>query len=391
MNAKTKMQRARISLLLDEPFFGALLLGLSPVEDKRDEHTSTMATDGVSLYWSTKRIDGWTEAEIKTVLAHEAMHCALLHPLRRGDRAMSGWNSACDHAVNLILEECNEQAAAKGKPAPFVWPHDCEPLKDSQHKGKSAEEIYCSPRDDLNGDGNQDGQAGQGNGQGQPQLGDGMGDVLDAPTPDPASKDSLEAQWKQQAVQAAQAAKGRGNVPSSMARLIDELLNPKASWRELLSRFVRDRAQDDYSFTRPNTRYSGTGFILPSLHSQRLGTIAIVRDTSGSTQDWQADILAELAGIISECKPSKVIVIDADSAVQRTLELDSTDALPTDAIGGGGTDFRPALEALEQHDPVCCIYLTDCDGTYPDAEPSFPVLWATNSDSTAPFGETVKI
>lgn len=231
---------------------------------------------------------------------------------------------------------------------------------------------------------------GSGQGQGQDQQ-PGMGDVLDALAPDQSSKDSLEATWKQQTVQAAQAAKGRGNVPASMAKLVDDLLNPKASWQEILRRFIRDNATDDYSWTRPNSRYASSGFILPSLHSQRLGTIAIVRDTSGSTQDWQAEILAELSGIISEARPAKVVVIDADADVQRVLELDPSDPLPTDALGGGGTDFRPALSKLADYDPLCAIYLTDLDGNFGEP-PAFPVLWTTNSrDRQVPFGEIVEV
>lgn len=387
MKPKDKMQRARISLLLDEPFFGALLLGLTPREDKAGDHTKTMGTDGVSLYWHTAQIDNWTEPEIKTVLAHEAMHCALLHPLRRGDRDMGQWNVACDHAVNLVLEACNEEAKSKGRPAPFAWPKNPTPLMDKRHAGKSAEEIYCDAQQQPQG---QDGN-GQGKGQGQDNE-PGMGDVLDAPAPDPASKGALEATWKQQTVQAAQGAKGRGSIPAAMVKLVDELLNPKASWQELLRRFIRDNAQDDYSWTRPNSRYASTGFILPSLHSQRLGTIAIVRDTSGSTQDWQGEILAELAGIISEARPSKVIVIDADADVQRVLELDPSDTLPADALGGGGTDFAPALSKLEEFDPLCAVYLTDLDGNMPSAMPNFPVLWATNSrERQVPFGEIVEV
>lgn len=380
MNAKTKMQRARISLLLDEPFFGSLLLGLTSIEDRKGDHTKTMATDGVSLWWNTAQIDKWSEPEIKTVLAHEAMHCALLHPLRRGQRQMSGWNSACDHATNLVLEQCNEEARSKNLPPPFAWPSDVSPLMDKSHTGKSAEEIYSDAQESP-----------QGNGDGDGSMGDGMGDVLDAPTPDPSAKDTLEAAWKQATVQAAQAAKGRGNIPACMAKLVEDLLNPKASWQEILRRFIRDNAQDDYSWTKPNSRYSSTGFILPSLHSQRLGTIAIIRDTSGSTQDWQAEILAELSGIISEARPSKVIVIDADADVQRVLELDPSDPLPTDSVGGGGTDFVPAIAKAEEFNPLCAIYLTDLDGNF-GLEPSFPVLWATNArEKRVPFGEIVEV
>lgn len=381
MNTATKMQRARISLLLDEPFFGALLLNLQPVEDRTGQFTKTMATDGQRLYWSTKQVEVWSEPEIKTVLAHEVLHCALLHHLRRGDRDSKAWNVACDHAVNLTLEACNDEARAKGRPVPFEWPKSTPPIMDKAHIGKAAEDIYCAPVDQQGGNGNQQ------------DNGDGMGGVKDDPgAADEAEAGQQEANWKQAVVQAAAAAKGRGSVPASMAKLVEEILNPQPRWQELLRRFITDRASDDYSWFRPNPRYISTGFILPSLYSQRLGTIAIVRDTSGSTQDWQGAILSELSGIISETQPAKVIVIDADAEVQRCLELEASDSLPVDALGGGGTDFRPALARLEDFSPACCIYLTDLDGTFPDCPPSYPVLWATNSQSqSAPFGETIAI
>jgi predicted metal-dependent peptidase len=61
--------------------------------------------------------------------------------------------------------------------------------------------------------------------------------------------------------------------------------------------------------------------------------------------------------------------------------------------GGGGTDFRPVFEWVEesQTEPACLIYLTDlCCHSYP-APPDYPVLWVTESRRTAPFGETVRI
>lgn len=385
MDAKTKLQRARIALLLDEPFFGTLLLNLRPVQS--DTVTKTMATDGQSLFWNKAQVEQWSESEIKTVLAHEALHCALLHQVRRGDRDGKQWNVACDHAVNLALEQCNVDARAKGRPAPFVWPVSTPPVMDSRFAGMGAEEIYGAL-----GQREQDGQ-GQGQGQPGPGDGDGMGDVLDTPgAGDETEQGAQEAAWKQATVQAATAAKGRGSMPASMARLVEELIDPKPKWQELLRRFVSDRANDDYSWTRPNARYLGTGFVLPSLYNQRLGVLGIIRDTSGSVQDWQGAILSELAGIISETRPSRVVVIDADADVQRVLELDATDLLPTDALGGGGTDFRPALDRIAEFNPACVVYLTDLDGTFPAAEPAFPVLWATNNTyCKAPWGDTVAI
>ena len=115
----SKLQKARIGLLLDEPFFGALLLNLKISEQPG---IGTMATDSVRLVVDPKFIDSLSPIELKTVLAHEALHCALLHPLRRGDRDPKQWNVAIDYAANCLLAQTNEAAVAKGRPAPFKFP-----------------------------------------------------------------------------------------------------------------------------------------------------------------------------------------------------------------------------------------------------------------------------
>src|SRR5205085_12109279 len=113
--------------------------------------------------------------------------------------------------------------------------------------GKSAEEIYRAPAEqDPNGESDDNGQ--------------GMGGVLDAPATDPASQQAQEAGWKVAMVQAAQAAKQQGNLPAGIARLVNDQLNPPQRWQDILRAFVRQAAKDDYSWTRPNTRYSHTGF-----------------------------------------------------------------------------------------------------------------------------------
>ena len=61
--------------------------------------------------------------------------------------------------------------------------------------------------------------------------------------------------------------------------------------------------------------------------------------------------------------------------------------------GGGGTDFCPAFEWVAEQglSPRCLIYLTDlCCESYP-GEPDYQVLWVTDSQAEAPFGETLHI
>lgn len=373
--AQLKMQRARIALLLEEPFFGSLMLGLKPVEDGPGDVTTTMATDGVKLWWHPKFVNTLSERETGTVLAHEAMHNACLHQLRRGDRDAQAWNVACDHAVNLVLEECNEMARTKGSAEPFPWP-ECGVLRDTQHVGKSAEEIYVaeSGKPDSSGDS------------------PGMGGVLDAPG-DEADKQAQEANWKVAMVQAALAAKGCGKLPASLARLVEDQINPQPRWQELLRAFVREAAKDDYAWSKPNYRYSSTGFVLPSLHSRRLGRITVAVDTSGSIDATLLNtFMGEVENICAECRPESVTLIDCDAEVNSIRECDPSDPLPRDFQGGGGTAFEPVMVALENDPPVCLIYLTDLRGSFPDVEPGYPVFWAVHgNDGQAPFGHTVRI
>ena len=59
--------------------------------------------------------------------------------------------------------------------------------------------------------------------------------------------------------------------------------------------------------------------------------------------------------------------------------------------GGGGTDFRPLIEAAAESAPDVLIYLTDLFGEMGDA-PYFPVIWATHGVAgNAKWGEQIKL
>ena len=184
-----------------------------------------------------------SEAECVTVLAHEALHCALLHPLRRGDRDPLAWNIACDHAVNLHLEACNAEATAKGRAIPFPWPSKLQGiLKDPQYAGKCAEDIYTAPAPSdkpVN------------------KEGSGMGEVRDAPG-DEAQRQEIEASLKVGLTQAAALAKGQGKLPGSLARMVDEVLNPPRRWQDILREFVTVQAKHPNAILEPIKSHRGS-------------------------------------------------------------------------------------------------------------------------------------
>lgn len=362
---RNRLAKARTALVLDHPFFGALSLRMEFV-DSPAKAQSTMATDGRALYYAPDFIAGLDDAALVGLLAHEVMHCAMLHHTRRGNREHRKWNVACDFAINDAL-----QAAG------FTLPVGA--LLDPAYKGQSAEQIYGSLPDS-----NDDEQGGDGNGNGAPAP----GGVLDAPEP------ADEGDWQVAVTQAVKAAQMMGNVPADIARLAKDAVTPRVDWKAVLRRFVQQCAASDYSWSLPNRRYVAAGLYLPALRSESMPPIVVAVDTSGSIDDAVIGAFAaELRSIVDECSPEATHVVYCDAAVQRVDTFARGDELTIDAVGGGGTDFRPVFDHVEREQlaPACVVYLTDGEGTYPDTAPDCPVLWAMTSTTVAPFGENVRL
>jgi predicted metal-dependent peptidase len=187
------------------------------------------------------------------------------------------------------------------------------------------------------------------------------------------------------------------HLPDSIARMVEEIINPKIDWREALRRFVSALARDDYSWTPPNRRYIHQGLYLPSLRSEKLGDIVVAVDTSGSISPKDLDQFgAELTAIMEEHPGTEAHVVYCDTAIRGTAHVTSDDLpLTLEARGGGGTDFRPPFAWVEEQNinPVALVYLTDMEcSRFPDA-PTYPVLWVRTGSGggDAPFGEVIDL
>ena len=379
MKASEKFTKARTGLILDHPFFGSLALRLTPIEDGTNNPTA--CTDGKVIRYNPEFIDGLSLDEVKGLICHEIMHCANQHHTRRDDRDMRRWNVACDHAINPLIRGSG-MTLPKGA------------LIDSRYTDMSAEQIYGTlPEQEEEG---QDGKSGKtGNDPGA------CGGIEDAPgdTPGPASKDELEQaaqDWKVALVQAATQAKAMGALPGAIERAVAELVEPVLDWRELLRQFVDTNARNDYQWFPPNRRYVGSGVILPSLRSQELKRVTMVLDTSGSISERELSSFgAEVQSIVEDFR-ADTTVIYCDSRVQHVEQFDADTPVELSPKGGGGTDFRPPFEYIEENGeyPVVLIYQTDgwCNSFPP--EPPYPVMWVLtqkNEGFQPPFGEVIHL
>lgn len=364
---------ARTGLLLDQPFFGVLALQLDVYISRARQ---TAWTDGKSIGWNPDFVNSLSHDEVIAVFAHEVMHCAAGHCWRRDARQPKKWNIAADYAINQLLRD-----------AKFKLPATA--LLDPQYDGKWAEWIY-----DRLPDGCEDGSGASGSGTGKDDP-SGMGEVLDAPDGD--SSAPTEADWQQITQQSLQQAKARGQLPSTLERLINAQVKPVVDWRSALRRFIQDFAKADYAWQQPSRRYMAAGLYLPSLRSHEMGRIAVAVDTSGSIDDvLLAQFNAELQSIADECKPSVVDVLYCDAHVHRRESFQRDEPIILTPCGGGGTDFRPVFDAIDQSDeqPIALVYLTDTYGTFPSSAPEYPVIWAvcgsTQSPTVPPFGELIE-
>jgi predicted metal-dependent peptidase len=195
-------------------------------------------------------------------------------------------------------------------------------------------------------------------------------------------------------VQAAVAAKARGNLPLGAERLVGQVSKPKVDWASALRRFAQEVARADYSWCRPNTRYMPSGIYLPALLGHEVGILAVGVDTSGSIdQTLLSQFESEVRAIVDDVRPREVRVLYCDAKVHRQETFERGDPVQLKAAGGGGTDFRPVFDTIARWDeqPVCVIYLTDLWGAFPSEEPEVPVMWVTGQDDRedAPFGEVV--
>ena len=391
-----RIQKARTALLLDHPFFGSLLYRL---KDRESRDVRTMATDGVSLLWNPEFVETLTAATLAGTLAHEVMHPALHHHLRRSGRDPKKWNIACDYAINPLLVD-----------AGLKLPEGV--LLENRFRGMSAEQIFnlleseehtdpdsgndqqASASADSND--NQDGN--ESSDPSAPETDGGIGQVLDAPLNAPGKSDDSPTEqeqareWEIAVKQAMTVAQQAGKMPAGLDRTMEGVAEAAVNWRELLRRLWSETTAADYSWMRPNRRHLWRGLYLPGVVKEGVGEIVIAVDCSGSISGRQLRLFeAEARSILEGQRPERVYVLYFDAAVQKVEIYEAGQPVSLNPVGGGGTEFSPCFEWVEERGimPQTVIFLTDLYGSFPSSAPSYPVLWASTGRRQAPFGEVI--
>lgn len=200
----------------------------------------------------------------------------------------------------------------------------------------------------------------------------------------------------------------RGSVPELHERLAGELPRVETPWEQIFRNVVQTAFQEAIktNYSRPSRRWLAlegeyrvqAGIDLPfapDKFKKRETRLAVALDTSGSIDRELLDrFLAEIAALC-EFNQRNLVLIIGDAAVHKIVEIDWREAVAELSClkytGGGGTDFRPLIEAAAEYEPDALVYFTDLYGEAGD-EPDFPVIWATHGASgKVPWGEQIKL
>jgi predicted metal-dependent peptidase len=350
MTTNDKLQAAIARLTLSRPWLAPAVLVLPT---RISLAVTTAATDGHQILINPLAIDDWYGQELEAVIAHETMHVVLRHHARQKGRDMKRWNRASDR-------EINDQLAQAGLTLPPGVLFGSGDLTVSAEKYYELETESSSSAVALDCD----------LASAQPGL-------------DPGQREKIE-QDVDAARQRILASRYGDQAGSAMRRAEEGRIS--IDWRAALAAYCWSLSEDDTSWSHPNRRYPCRA----GYDRHDLGKVAIVVDTSGSIDDVSLrSMIADVSAIASMGRD--VWCAACDCKIQST----AGPGQQLELRGGGGTDFRPGLEWAGSLSPDVAIYLTDTQGEYPAAPPSFPVIWAVRADGSntprPPFGVVISI
>lgn len=401
LTAAEKIIRAKVQLQMHKPFFGYLLMTLKMIPDDKVE---TAAVDMIDykLFYSEKWVSSLSEKEIEGLLCHEVMHIGLGHGFRRGERSPDAFNIANDAIINDILLVNGLQLPKNGiLPNNHTITLGGKEIKDLDKK--SSEQVYDElPKGmkknitiKIRVDGKVDGGASD-DGQGKKGFDVHIyGDKLNQ-----KDKQKLEKEIKERLTEALTVSRSMGKAPAGLDKYIDDLLEPKVSWREKLWREMSNAIISDYSWMRGSKKSQGCGVYLPGTVRESIEAVVHI-DTSGSCFNEAKEFMTEVAGFLRSFPHVKMDLILCDMEIQSVNEIsahgDVGDLLKVKIKGGGGTSHLPVSAWVKKHRPNCRIFISLTD-LYSD-QMNMPriantTLWVVPrgcETQQVPFGEVIVI
>ena len=368
-----KIERAYKKLLIENPFYGLFLLGLSKVIDRSVE-TACVRKKGINCelvinpdYWETQ-----DDTQQINLLSHEVYHIVFQH--------MFLWDSFPNKDILGLATDCEVNSYLSNLDNSWVIPSIWN-LPEKQGTKFYYEEILkqAPPQQQQQSSG-----GGSGNSQDNK---DGMLQTKDDHTqwgkdfqecPD-AEKQLIQNQINQQIkTTAEQTIKMRGTIPAEMKEIVDELFKPKPrifDWKSYFRRMLGSIYDINIKKTRrkESIRFPDSAGIK---HKKKVSILVAV-DTSGSVNDDELrDFFSEITYIYKI--GARITILECDARISANYEY--TGKWTGKVHGRGGTDFQPVIDYYRKNmkDYAALVYFTDGECSIPDNVPR-DTIWIITS------------
>lgn len=382
--AEQLVMEAKIAILREFPFMSFMVMSCRYIE------TDEIPTMGATVIGGTPTVffnPEFTEkvlvneAERSFVVAHEILHIFFQHLGRQRDHGYHHglWNVATDYCINYYLVKMESKKLA--------FPTQIQGLYDEKYADMSSDEIYQllkeEAKDDINKFMDQFGTpddmngSGQGQGSGEGKKGKKKPSPFDSVSSEELSSDEKAQLKAQLAASLNNASKDMGDGASKLFRKLQELVEPKVDWKQVLRDYVVTSSKYRYTFNKYNRRSNTV--IFPSLTGDFIN-VAFGIDTSGSmSHNDLTEMMTELKGILSDFEAWTVTLMSCDTQAHLIGHYSSENGddfttISMDLIGGGGTDMQPMIDLadnLERHvDEAPNVVIIATDGYIPTVKGS---------------------
>ena len=148
-------------MLVKYPFFGSVVANVGYKENK---DIPIAGTDGETIYYNPKYLEGLSVEEQTFIFAHEVCHIAFNHILRSEGKNPELWNIATDGVINQFLKRDGLKMAPGGVDMEEAINYDAEQLYEKLLQEKQQRQQQSGQG---NSQQNQQGNSGSGSSQEQ--------------------------------------------------------------------------------------------------------------------------------------------------------------------------------------------------------------------------------
>lgn len=379
-----KIERAYKKLLIENPFYGLFLLGLSKVIDKSVD-TACVRKKGINCeivinpeYWETQ-----DDVQQMNLLQHEVYHIVFQHIFL--------WNSFSNKDILGLATDCEVNSYLSNLDDSWITAKLWN-LPDKKGTKFYYKNILKQTSSQSRQQQSQNSQVGSNSNQKESSNSNTSQDNRELKTKDDHSqwikdfkecsdveKQLIQNQIKSQIKTAAeQTIRMRGTIPAEMKEIVDELFKPKPrifDWKAYFRRMLGSIYDINIKKTRrkESIRFSGAAGIK---HKKKISILVAV-DTSGSVSNQELiDFFSEITYIYKA--GARITILECDAEI--TANYEYTGKWTGEVHGRGGTNFQPVIDYYRKNmkDYAALVYFTDGECFIPENVPR-DTIWVITS------------